>query len=191
VKVALVRDAAFFDWIEAHADALARGRADALDELVRRSAELHLGHIADGGDPFEQGSGRPLDFGHWAAHKLESLSQHRLRHGEAVAIGLAIDCWQSHLAQLLDERSLLRVLDLLLALDLPTWDDALALRDGGRRLVVDGLAEFREHLGGELCITLLSQIGRGVDTGDVPPARVEAAIAALGARPPLLQRAGG
>jgi 3-dehydroquinate synthase len=40
----------------------------------------------------------PLDFGHWAAHKLEQLTSHRLRHGEAVAIGLALDCtyaWQT------------------------------------------------------------------------------------------------
>ncbi len=58
--------------------------AAAMERLVRRSAALHLAHIATGGDPFELGSSRPLDFGHWAAHKLEQLTDHRLRHGEAV-----------------------------------------------------------------------------------------------------------
>ena len=91
VKVALIRDAAFFDWIEAQRGRARRGDSSRSSELVRRCAELHLRHIADGGDPFELGSARPLDFGHWAAHKLEALTEHRLRHGEAVAIGMALD----------------------------------------------------------------------------------------------------
>ena len=44
------------------------------------------------------GSARPLDYGHWAAHKLESLTRHHLRHGEAVAIGMALDARYSVLA---------------------------------------------------------------------------------------------
>ena len=89
VKVALIRDAAFFEWLEAHAPALAAFEPDGRwPTLVRRCAELHLRHIATGGDPFELGSARPLDFGHWAAHKLETLTAHALRHGEAVAIGI-------------------------------------------------------------------------------------------------------
>src|SRR5262249_31771617 len=91
VKVSLLRDAQFFEWIEEQATALERGAKEPLEYLVRRSAELHLQHIATSGDPFELGSARPLDFGHWAAHKLESLTSYRLRHGEAVAIGLALD----------------------------------------------------------------------------------------------------
>ena len=59
--------------------------------LIRRCAELHMRQIAMGGDPFETGSARPLDYGHWSAHKLEVLSGHELRHGEAVAIGMALD----------------------------------------------------------------------------------------------------
>ena len=91
VKVALIRDPDFFAWISAHADALAAFAPDAVAHLIRRCAELHLQHIACGGDPFEQGSARPLDFGHWAAHKLEVLAGHAVRHGEAVAIGIALD----------------------------------------------------------------------------------------------------
>src|SRR5215467_12494969 len=89
VKVALVRDPAFFVWLEAHGEALAVGDPACVESLVERSARLHLAHIAGSGDPFELGSARPLDFGHWAAHRLERLTTHRLRHGEAVAIGIA------------------------------------------------------------------------------------------------------
>ena len=91
VKVALLRDAEFFNAIEAQADALAALAPDAVEMVVRRSAELHLEHIATGGDPFELGSARPLDFGHWVAHKIEPASGYRIHHGEAVAVGMAVD----------------------------------------------------------------------------------------------------
>ena len=163
VKVAAIRDAAFFAWLEAHAGELAGfacspggGATDAAEHLIRRCAELHLAHIATGGDPFELGNARPLDFGHWAAHKLELLTHHELRHGEAVAIGMAVDTVYSRLAGLLDAASCARVLALVRALGLPAWH--AALRDPA---LLDGLAEFREHLGGELTITLLHGLGTG------------------------------
>jgi 3-dehydroquinate synthase len=174
VKVALIRDAAFFDWLVAQRAALAAFEPRAVEILIRRCAELHLAHIAGGGDPFEQGSARPLDFGHWAAHKLELLTGHALRHGEAVAIGMALDARYSVEAGLLGEADHRAIVELLTALRLPTWHDALRSRE-----LLDGLAEFREHLGGELCITLLAGIGRGVDARDVRPELVQRAIAAL------------
>ncbi|HLM72126.1 MAG TPA: 3-dehydroquinate synthase, partial [Polyangiaceae bacterium] len=91
VKVALIRDRAFFDWIVERSSALAAFDEESMATLIRRSAELHLAHIATSGDAFETGSTRPLDFGHWAAHKLEAMTAHELRHGEAVAIGMALD----------------------------------------------------------------------------------------------------
>ena len=171
VKVALIRDAVFFDWLEVHAARLAAFELDVVERLIRRCAELHLAHIATGGDPFEQGNTRPLDFGHWAAHKLELLTRHELRHGEAVAIGMALDTCYSELVGF-DGRA--RVLALLRRLGLPTWHPAL--RDPA---LLGGLAEFREHLGGELTITLLAAIGRGVDTRDVKEELVARALDAL------------
>jgi 3-dehydroquinate synthase len=93
IKVALIRDAAFYHELEALAPDLAALQLPALERLVTRSAELHVEHIATGGDPFELGSARPLDFGHWAAHKLEQLSRFRITHGEAVAIALQRARW--------------------------------------------------------------------------------------------------
>ncbi len=101
VKVALIKDAAFFTFLERRARALARRDLPAMRQVIYRCAALHLDHIASGGDPFEQGNSRPLDFGHWAAHRLELLSGFELGHGEAVAIGLALDTTYSYLAGLL------------------------------------------------------------------------------------------
>lgn len=180
MKVALIRDAAFFGWMSDQAEALSAGAPTAMETLIRRTAELHLAHIAGGGDPFETGSARPLDFGHWAAHKLESMTAHRLRHGEAVAIGIALDTLYSARAGLCDASLAEQVLRALSRIGLPTFDPALAARaDSGRLVVMEGLTEFREHLGGDLTITLLAGPGRGVEAHAIDEARMAACIAEL------------
>lgn len=164
VKVALIRDRAFFEWLEEKAEALSLFASEPLDKLIRHCALLHMRQIAHGGDPFERGSVRPLDFGHWAAHKLEVLSGYDLRHGEAVAIGIALDTRYSVLAGLLPAGEDARVHQLLKRLGFALWHDACDTREGsGERVLLKGLEEFREHLGGELTITLLSAIGTGVE----------------------------
>jgi 3-dehydroquinate synthase len=191
VKVALIRDAGFFAWLEDYADALARFERPALATLIRRAAELHLDHIARGGDPFEMGSARPLDFGHWAAHKLEALSGFTLRHGEAVAIGLALDTRYAHAAGLAAEPTLTRVCALLERLGFRLWHDALTTADGdGRPAILAGLREFREHLGGELSITLLAAVGRGVDVGAVDEGLLARSLAWLRRRDEARARGG-
>ncbi|MFQ5829338.1 MAG: 3-dehydroquinate synthase [Candidatus Methylomirabilia bacterium] len=168
IKVALIRDAAFFDWLLEHTRALTTCEPDALGCLIRRCARLHLDHIAISGDPFEFGSARPLDFGHWAAHKLESLTRNQLRHGEAVAIGMALDTVYSAKIDLLKEGALEPVIGLLERLGFRLWDETLdLLGPDGRPLVLEGLTEFREHLGGELTVTLLKEIGQGIEVHEI------------------------
>jgi 3-dehydroquinate synthase len=177
VKVSLLRDPAFFAWLETEADALAALDRAAMARLIQRGAELHMQHIASSGDPFETGTARPLDFGHWAAHKLESLTGNRLRHGEAVAIGVALDTIYAGKAGLADPATVDRVLGVLGRLGLPRWDDAVA-----DPALLDGLDEFREHLGGELTITLVRSPGSSVDVGTIDRDLVRASIAELAAR---------
>jgi 3-dehydroquinate synthase len=181
VKVALIRDAGFFRWLERHADGLVLSEPAAMAWMIRRCAELHMRQIAQGGDPFETGSARPLDFGHWAAHKLEALTRHHLRHGEAVAIGIALDARYSVLAGLLAPGEELRIAALLEHLGFRLYHPALAQRQGGDGplAVLAGLREFREHLGGELTVTLLAGIGRGIEVHAMDEELVAAAIAWL------------
>jgi 3-dehydroquinate synthase len=170
IKVALVRDPDFFTQLESDAARLAARDAPAMERLVRRSAALHLAHITSSGDPFEHGTSRPLDFGHWAAHKLEQLTAHRLRHGEAVAIGIALDSTYAHLLGLLPAAEWRRILDLLLALRFDLWVPELSDDDGspdGERRVLRGLEDFREHLGGRLTIMLLEGIGRPFNVHEI------------------------
>jgi 3-dehydroquinate synthase len=183
VKVGLVRDRAFFRWIADHAAALAAGDADALQRLVRESAALHLEHIRTSGDPFELGSARPLDFGHWAAHKLERLTRHGLRHGECVAIGMALDTIYAARVGLCSASVRDEVLSTLQALGLPIWNDALRQVDGeGRSSLLVGIEEFREHLGGDLTVTLLSDVGVGLEVHAVDENMMARAVEDLGRR---------
>ncbi len=177
VKVALIRDGAYFSWLEEKAEALAIFASEPLDHLIRHCALLHMRQISNGGDPFERGNGRPLDFGHWSAHKLEALSDYELRHGEAVAIGVALDTRYSVLAGLLAEGADDRVRALLERLGFVLWHPACDAREpDGRRRLLAGLEEFREHLGGALNVTLLRDIGTSVDVDNMDAYLLEQSI---------------
>lgn len=180
VKVALIKDRDFFEIMESQATALSRFEPSAMDALIQRCAELHVDHIATSGDPFEFGSARPLDFGHWSAHKLEQLSEYKLRHGEAVAIGIALDTIYSRRTHRIDAESADRVLRLLEALGFQLFTNELTHKDqNGNHLVLEGLEEFREHLGGELTITLLDGIGKGSEVHQMDLAIVVESIMEL------------
>ena len=177
VKVACIRDAKFFNELEGNVEKLAAFEPAALGQLIYRCAELHLDHIATSGDPFELGSARPLDFGHWSAHKLEQLSGFQIRHGEAVAIGIATDVLYSRNFGLLDAASAERILALLEQLGFELFaNELLNVGSDGNLQVLTGLNEFREHLGGELTVTLLREIGRGVEVHEMNLPRVIEAI---------------
>jgi 3-dehydroquinate synthase len=177
VKVALIRDAAFFEELEDAAERLRNFEPAAMQRLVFRSAELHLNHIATSGDPFEFGSARPLDFGHWSAHKLEQLSEFKIRHGEAVAVGIALDTIYSRAKGFLGAGEAERVLRLLENLGYELFANELLHVDSENSLlVVSGLEEFREHLGGQLAITLLRGVGVGFEVHEMDVAKVVDAI---------------
>lgn len=168
VKVAAIRDREFFQYLETNQEKISEGNLDSLAYLIQRCAKLHMHHIGNSGDPFELGSARPLDFGHWCAHKLETLSHNRVRHGEAVAVGIALDSIYSWKVGHLTEEKALRVIRLLQELGLPLWEEELLLKgDTGTYMVLEGLREFREHLGGDLHITLLRDIGDGFEVNEM------------------------
>jgi 3-dehydroquinate synthase len=190
VKVTLLKDAAAFDEICQSAARIRRRDARAAAPVIRRSAELHLEHITAGGDPFEALEARPLDFGHWSAHKLEVLSNFDLRHGEAVSIGVAIDTVYSSLVCGLPPADAERTLKCLVRLGLPLTHPAVEETDA----LFAGLEQFRQHLGGRLTLTMLPRVGSKIDVHEVDrPAMQEAirrvsAYAARCERPRVVDR---
>ena len=70
-----------------------------------------------------------------------------------------------------------RICRLLENLGLSLWHDSLgATGAAGELPVLDGLREFREHLGGELTITLIAEIGRGVEVNSIDDGTMRTAI---------------
>jgi 3-dehydroquinate synthase len=180
VKVALLKEGDFFGEVCDAAPRIARRDPEAALPVIRRSARLHLDHITRGGDPFELLEARPLDFGHWSAHKLEALTGYALRHGEAVAIGLAIDSVYSSLALGFPEREVARVLRCLGELGLPLGHPVLADKES----LFAGLEEFRQHLGGRLTLTLLRGVADPVEVHAVDDRLMRAAIDRVAAHAP-------
>jgi 3-dehydroquinate synthase len=175
VKVALLKEPALFERIEANAHRLAERDAAIGDEIWEASARLHVEHIAYGGDPFEETTARPLDFGHWSAHRLEALSDYELRHGEAVAIGLALDVTYAAHQGLLDADQAQRVRRCLQQLGFSLFHPALY----NVQKLMQGLDEFREHLGGQLTLTQLKAIGQPINVHEMNQASINAAIETL------------
>ncbi|HAF77589.1 MAG TPA: 3-dehydroquinate synthase [Maribacter sp.] len=157
IKVALIKDKTFFKYIADNAVALKNREMEAMQYVIYKCAEMHMHHIAQGGDPFESGSSRPLDFGHWAAHKMEFMTNYELRHGEAVAKGIALDVTYAQLVGLISEEDLQHILDVMIAIG---FDLSLPVQNDDKiEQLLNGIEEFREHLGGQLTITLISDLG--------------------------------
>lgn len=168
IKVALIKDKRFFDELYEQRFKLARFETDAVKHMIFRCAELHLEHIRCSGDPFEMGSSRPLDFGHWSAHKLEALSNYELRHGEAVAIGIALDCHYAVEAKMMSKVDCYKVTELLGDLGFQLSCKELQALD-----VSASLEEFREHLGGYLSIAMLTGLGSSVEVNHIDVTKMQ------------------
>src|SRR5690606_13384895 len=126
IKVALIKDPDFFHWMDEHAEALSNRDMVPMKYLIERCAELHTEHIGSG-DPFELGSSRPLDFGHWSAHKLEQLSNFEVLHGEAVSLGIALDCAYSYLDERISREELEAIISLLKRCKLPITHELIQI----------------------------------------------------------------
>ncbi|MEM9644552.1 MAG: 3-dehydroquinate synthase [Planctomycetota bacterium] len=175
VKVSLLKDPGVFRWLCDHAESIRARQVDDASHAIQESCVLHLRHITEGGDPFEMLEARPLDFGHWSAHRLEPLTDYQLRHGEAVGIGVAIDCLYSSLKFGFPRQDAEAVIDCLRRLGTPLWDKAI---DPVDRLLT-GLEEFRQHLGGRLTITMLRGVGDPINVHEIDRDAMRQAIETL------------
>ncbi len=179
-KVAIIKDKPFFRYLCKHAAALRNRDQSVMEKVVEKTARLHLSHIASSGDPFEFGSARPLDFGHWAAHRLELLSNFTLGHGPAVSIGLALDSTYALLKGLIGPDEHAQIVKGLSECGLPVWSPLLErVNSAGDPDVLAGIEQFREHLGGKLCITLPAPIGTKREVHSMNLALVNQSIALL------------
>lgn len=156
VKVATISDASLFCLLES-LPVDGRPAEPELDELVRRAVMAKLALLTK--DPFEVELDRLLNFGHETAHALEKAVGHAIRHGPAVAIGIAAAVRISVKQSLLDEPAGHRVLTLLERLSLPVSID---LGKAAEQRFAEALRQVMLVRAGRLRVVLPTGIGRGV-----------------------------
>ncbi|MBI5481444.1 MAG: 3-dehydroquinate synthase [Deltaproteobacteria bacterium] len=135
VKHALIADAALLDHLERHAERIAQGDLEALEPCVRRSIEIKAQIVAR--DEREAGERLFLNLGHTVGHAIEAASAYRVRHGEAVAVGLLAALRLSARRALCDAALEPRIAALLGRLGLPTAPEPWLRREVLDLCVVD------------------------------------------------------
>jgi 3-dehydroquinate synthase len=180
IKVSIIKDEDFFYYIKNNAEAVNKCDMMVLETIIYKSAQIHMQHICGAGDPFEKGSSRPLDFGHWSAHKLESITNHKVKHGEAVAMGICLDAYIAVAMNLISVETGEEIIDTFKACGFNIWHEELEARDShGQLLILKGLREFQEHLGGELTLAMPTKIGSITNIHEMPENIVEGALSQL------------
>lgn len=176
-KVALIKDKTFLNFLIRNGQAFKKQNAKVIKKMISRSAELHADHIAKGDDPFEMGSARPLDFGHWSGHYIETLTGYTLKHGEAVVLGLMIDMIIARELKLVTVREFNKVLEGLKACGFKLWHPVLEKREkNGKLSIANGLEEFRQHIGGELNLVMPDGLGKSCILKSISAEQIENAV---------------
>jgi 3-dehydroquinate synthase len=174
VKHGLIADAAYFHWIESERASILDREPEAVVPLVRRSVEIKAEVVS--ADERESGRRAILNAGHTVAHALESAFDYRLSHGDAVALGLQVECEVSERLRIAApglRKQLQAILeDLGLPLRLPGPVDLGA--------VLDRMSNDKKNRAGQIHCALIEGIGmvagRSGWTTPVPRAELEAAL---------------
>ena len=163
VKIAAVRDATLFELVESHySDLLQRRWTPKVEQILHRASAAMLEELE--ANPFEVSLRRLPDYGHEFGHMLEELSGYQLRHGEAVAIGMLISNYLAVSLGLLAESDYQRILNLIIAIGLPTWHPCVTADNLWQGI----FHHILPHKGGQLHLVVPHAIGVGgfVDSAD-------------------------
>ncbi len=153
VKYGVIADAAFFEYLEEHAEALLAQRPDVVAHCIARSAAMKAEIVS--ADEREAGRRKILNYGHTFGHAVETLTGYRaVKHGEAVAIGMVAAARLACDIGLLDAETVTRQTRLLTRLGLPTTLPPLPPAQLIRTLLRD-----KKVSGGEVYFVLPEKIG--------------------------------
>jgi 3-dehydroquinate synthase len=172
VKYGVVRDAAFFDWLEQHTPELIRRDPDSLATAIRRSCEIKAEVVA--ADEREAGLRAILNFGHTFGHAIETLTGYqRLLHGEAVAIGMVMAADLSVRQGLLSGAEARRIKSVLRDVGLPVAPPALPSQD-----MLAAMGMDKKVLDGRLRLVLAEALGNVLVTETVDSAALRQTLSA-------------
>jgi 3-dehydroquinate synthase len=172
IKYGLIWDAAFFDWIEAHMDALLARDPAALEYAIHRSCQIKAEIVSH--DEREQGERALLNFGHTFGHAIEAATGYvEWLHGEAVGLGLIAAADLSQRVGQLESGQLRRLVSLLERAGLPVEAPKI-----GAERAFDYMRVDKKVKSGRVRLILLRGIGDAVMTADYPDAALQSTLAA-------------
>ncbi|MCB1742789.1 MAG: 3-dehydroquinate synthase [Gammaproteobacteria bacterium] len=172
IKYGLIRDPAFFSWIENNVNALAGRQAEALVHAVATSCRNKAEVVA--ADERETGGRALLNLGHTFGHAIESaLGYGSWLHGEAVATGCVLAAEVSCRLGRINRADVERMTTLFERMNLP-----VRLPSGLQPARLLELMRLdKKVLDGRLRLVLLDDIGHASLASDVEPELLESVLA--------------
>ena len=172
IKYGLIRDAVFFDWLEANIEALVARDPGALVYAIRRSCEIKAEIVSR--DEREQGERALLNLGHTFGHAIEAATGYvEWLHGEAVGLGLIAAADLSQRVGQLESGQLRRLVSLLERAGLPVEAPKI-----GAERAFDYMRIDKKVKSGRVHLILLRGIGDAVMTADYADAALQSTLAA-------------
>ena len=174
IKYGLIRDPAFFDWLEQNMEKLLARDHGALSYAIKRSCENKAAVVA--ADEHETGQRALLNLGHTFGHAIETgMGYGNWLHGEAVAAGTVLAADLSRRMGLIDEAAVERIRALFAKARLPTCAPDLRPENYLRMMGLDKKVE-----GGKMRFILLRSIGVAFITAEVPAQALQETLTGLG-----------
>jgi 3-dehydroquinate synthase len=172
IKVAMISSPELFEFIEVNLDRILAKNISSLTQLVQASVRLKVRLLEK--DPYEKNLKRSLNFGHSVAHAIEaSKGFAAIKHGEAVAIGMACASRIAQLRRLCSRRTMIRLVALLDRAGLPTRISDLPVEEIERFLAPINLIR-----GGSLHYVLPTAVGKVTIRDDISHEEIAGALAA-------------
>lgn len=160
IKYAAIRDRGLLGYIENNLDRIKSLDAGALEEIVFRSTEIKAEIVEK--DEKDSGIRAILNYGHTVGHAIESVSDFKVEHGAAVALGMIAAAKISNEMGILDKSELLRLNSLIQRVGLPTAMPELDLDE-----IIEAIKHDKKVLGGKTRFILLKSLGSAFVTDTV------------------------
>ena len=166
IKSAVIGSEDFFRYIEENLEKIMSLDEAALEEIVFRSAQVKVDIVEK--DEKDTGLRNVLNYGHTLGHAIESASDFRVKHGQAVALGMLAAAKISHRLGFFDEPRLMRLENVLTKAGLPTELPPL-----DRDRIIQAMKHDKKIREGKLRFVLPRTIGDVFITDEVSLSLVE------------------
>jgi 3-dehydroquinate synthase len=166
IKSAAIRNREFFAFLENNLDRIKSPNDEALEETVFQSAKIKAEVVEK--DERDLGLRSILNYGHTIGHAIESISDFKVEHGKAVAVGMLAAARISNHMGMFDKSELTRLKDVVEKAGLPT-----SMPDLEAEKIIQAMKHDKKVLREKVRFVLLKSIGDAFITDEVSPSVIE------------------